>query len=137
MAEGLLKNLLPETCGWRISSAGTCAADGWPVSQEAVIALKEKNIDISSLSSTALTREQIGQADLLVTMTDAHRQAILSTSPESEGKVFLLKSFGVAKCAADINDPVGGPLSLYRQVRDEIEAALPDLILYMMEPTKD
>jgi hypothetical protein len=45
----------------------------------------------------------------------------------------LLKSFGVAQSAADIYDPVGEDLEVYRCVRDEIDAALPDLILYMME----
>jgi protein-tyrosine-phosphatase len=66
-------------------------------------------------------------------MTAGHRQAILAVAPESEGKVFLLKSFGVAQCTADIDDPVGQSLEVYRRVRDEIDAALPDLILYMMD----
>lgn len=133
MAEGLLRALLPEHCGWEISSAGVCAADGWPASDHSVRALLERGIDISKITSTTLTPDLIEAADLLVTMTKGHRQAILAVAPESEGKVFLLKSFGIAQCAADIDDPVGGPLELYRRVRDEIEAALPDLILYMME----
>jgi len=136
MAEGLLRDRLPENCGWEISSAGVCATDGWPPSDHSIEALSEKGINISHLTSHALTPELIEEADLLVTMTNGHRQAILAISPKSEGKVFLLKSFGVAKCAADIDDPFGGPLSLYCRIRDEIDAALPDLILYMME-TKD
>ena len=133
MAEGLLKALLPNDSGWDVSSAGVCAADGWPASQRSVQTLKEKGIDISGLTSTTLTPELIEKADLLVTMTEGHRQAILAVAPESEGKVFLLKSFGVAQCAADITDPIGQGLNVYRRVRDEISAALPDLILYMME----
>ena len=58
---------------------------------------------------------------------------MLAAVPKSEGKVFLLKSFGVAKCATDIYDPVGEALEVYRRVRDEIDAALPDLILYIIE----
>lgn len=133
MAEGLLKALLPKDCGWDVSSAGVCAANGWPVSDHAVEALREKEIDISNLTSRTLTPQRIAEADLLVTMTEGHRQAVLAVAPESEGKVFLLKSFGIAQCAADIDDPVGGTLKIYRRVRDEIEAALPDLILYIME----
>jgi protein-tyrosine-phosphatase len=133
MAEGLLKALLPADSGWDVSSAGVCAADGWPASDHSVEALREKEIDISDLTSTTLTPTMIEEADLLVTMTEGHRQAILAAVPESEGKVFLLKSFGIAQCAADIADPVGGTLNDYRRIRDEIEAALPDLILYMME----
>lgn len=133
MAEGLMRALLPDDCGWEISSAGICAANGWPVSPHSVEALREKGIDISNLTSQTLTPQLIANADLLVTMTEGHRQAILAVAPESEDKVFLLKSFGIAQCAADIDDPVGGSLEVYRHVRDEIEAALPDLILYIME----
>jgi protein-tyrosine-phosphatase len=133
MAEGLLRDLLPAASDWEISSAGVCAANGWPPSDYAIEALSEKGINIAKITSRTLTPELIEEADLLVTMTEGHRQAVLTAVPESDGKVFLLKSFGVAQCAADIDDPVGGPLHLYCRVRDEIEAALPDLILYMME----
>ncbi len=133
MAEGLLKALLPEDCGWEISSAGVCAANGWPASANAVEAMREKEIDISRLTSQTLTPDLIEAADLLITMTEGHRQAVLTAVPESESKVFLLKSFGIAKCATDIYDPVGEALDVYRRVRDEIDAALPDLILYIME----
>jgi len=136
MAEGLLRALLPADSGWEISSAGVCAADGWPASANAVEAMREKEINISGLTSQTLTPDLIAEADLLITMTEGHRQAVLAAVPESEGKVFLLKSFGVAKCATDIFDPVGETLDVYRRVRDEIDAALPDLILTMME-TKD
>ena len=133
MAEGLLRKLLGEDRGWEISSAGVCAANGWPASANAVEALREKEIDGSGLTSQALTPDLIARADLLITMTEGHRQAVLTAAPESESKVFLLKSFGVAKCATDIYDPVGEDLDVYRRVRDEIDAALPDLILTMME----
>lgn len=133
MAEGLLKALLPKDCEWEVSSAGVCAADGWPASDHSVVALREKDIDISGLTSTTLTPKLIEEADLLVTMTKGHKQAILAAAPESKGKVFLLKSFGIAQCAADIDDPVGGSLNDYRRIRDEIDAALPDLILYMLD----
>ena len=136
MAEGLLSHLLGPDCGWDISSAGVCAANGWPPSENAVAALREKGIDISRQRSKTLTPDLIEAADLLVTMTRGHRDAILAVSPESAGKVFLLKSFGIAQCAADIYDPVGEALDVYRRVRDEIDAALPDLILYMKEDMK-
>jgi len=133
MAEGLLKHLLGLDCGWEISSAGVHASNGLPASPGAVTALREKGIDIAAHRSQHLSPELIEKADLLITMTQGHRQAVLSAVPQSEGKVFLLKSFGIAQCAADIYDPVGEALDVYRRVRDEIDAALPDLILYMRE----
>ncbi|MDK2857356.1 MAG: protein arginine phosphatase [Verrucomicrobiota bacterium] len=133
MAEGLLRQILGPDSGWQITSAGICAANGWPANPNAVEALREKGIDISNHVSRALTPALVQTADLLVTMTRAHRDAVLRMCPESEGKVFLLTSFGVTQAAADIYDPIGESLDVYRRVRDEIDAALPDLVLYMME----
>lgn len=136
MAEGLLKALLGPDCNWEISSAGICAANGFPASPNAVAAMKEKGVNISGHRSRHLSAAMIESADLLVTMTRGHRDAILAIAPESAGKVFLLKSFGIAQCPADIYDPVGEALDVYRRVRDEIDAALPDLILYIREDLK-
>jgi len=133
MAEGLLRSLLGPNCGWEISSAGIHASNGLPASTGAVTALRDQGLDISAHRSRRLTPSLVRGADLIVTMTGGHRDAVLSIDPQSEGKVFLLKSFGIAQCAADIYDPVGEALDVYRRVRDEIDAALPDLILYMME----
>ncbi len=133
MAEGLLRTRLPADCDWEVSSAGVCAANGWPASPNSVEAMREKGVNISAHNSQHLTADLIDKADLLVTMTNGHKNAILQIAPQSNGKVFLLKSFGVAQCAADIYDPVGEALNVYRRVRDEIDAALPDLILYMVQ----
>lgn len=133
MAEGLLTHLLRPEHGWAVSSAGVYASRGARVSSNSVAALREKNIDISSSTSTPLTPKLIAEADLLITMTQGHLDAVLHMSPQSYDKVFLLKSFGVSKCAPDIYDPVGESLAVYRHVRDEIDAALPDLILAMMD----
>ena len=133
MAEGLLRALLGEKPGWDVASAGVYASLGQPASPHAIAALREKDIDISTHQSQPLTLERIQQADLLITMTQSHRDAVLSIAPESRQKVFLLKSFGIAQCAADITDPFGESFDVYCQIRDEIEASLSDLILGMME----
>ena len=133
MAEGLLKKLLGPDCGWKISSAGVHAGNGDSASSGAVEALRMLGINLTTHRSRRLTPEMIRTADLIVTMTRSHRDAVLDMDPKSEGKVFLLKSFGIAQCATDIYDPVGEALDIYCRVRDEIDAALPDLILYMME----
>lgn len=136
MAEGLLRSLLGFNSGWEISSAGIHAGSGLPASSGAVTVLRDKGLDISGHRSRRLTAALVRDADLVVTMTGGHRDAVLALAPESAGKVFLLKSFGVAQSAADIYDPVGEAPDVYRRVRDEIDAALPDLILYMKESLK-
>jgi len=136
MAAGLLCRALGNVNNWKIASAGICAAEGWPASANAVEALREKEIDISEHSSRTLTTQMILAADIVVTMTKAHRDYVIALVEESEPKVFLLKSFSVSQSPTDIYDPVGESLDIYRRVRDEIDAALPDLILFMMEKRK-
>jgi len=87
----------------------------------------------SLLSVRFPLRGEAEQSEWFTGATSWIVRAFLAAAPESEGKVFLLKSFGIAKCATDIYDPVGEALDVYRRVRDEIDAALPDLILYIME----
>lgn len=133
MAEALLKRWLGAESKWDVASAGVSAMDGMPASVEAVMALAEKGIDFSTHSSRLLDRALVDDAQLVVVMTAAHGEAVRRRFPEAAGKVFLLKSFGPAGRADDVEDPIGMPLAEYRRVRDEMDAVMPDLLLYLHE----
>jgi len=68
-----------------------------------------------------------------VAMTAAHKEDILRTFPSAKGKVFLLKALGTAPVPDDVDDPAGLTTDSYRRVRDEIDAALPDVVLFLHE----
>ena len=53
--------------------------------------------------------------------------------PDVANKVYLIKSFGTSTVQVDICDPFGGSLNEYRTIRDEIDRALADLILFIRE----
>ena len=97
--------------------------------------MKELEIDIESHESQPLTAGLVQEADLIVTMTANHRFEILQDFPEVGNRVFLIKSFGTSKVPADISDPFGGSLNVYRKIRDEIDRALSDLILFIHTET--
>lgn len=132
MAEALLRKRASEL-GWAVISAGTFAGEGYPASPNAVAALEEIDIDLNGHESQPLTVELIEEADIVVTMGESHRAAVLQMAPESSAKVFLLKSFETGKVPADIADPFGGSLAVYRHTRDEIDHAISDLILFLLE----
>jgi protein-tyrosine-phosphatase len=103
-----------------------------PASEEAVRALDEKGIDLRPHRSRALTTELIVQSALVVVMTAAQDVQVRCLAPRDAEKVFLLTAFNpAARAGADIEDPIGLPLSAYRAVRDEIEGALPGLTAFM------
>jgi len=131
MAEVIFNHRIGTDAGWEATSAGTFAGTGSPASENAKKAVAELDLDLSEHRSKPLTPELVNSADLIVTMTEGHRFHILQDLPEVGHKVCLIKSFGTAKVPADISDPYGGSLNVYRNTRDEIDRALSNLILFI------
>ncbi len=133
MAEYLLRHWLGPDTAWEVRSAGVSAMEGEPASEAAVVALAERGIDASGHRSRMLDQGWVDAADLIVVMTDAHRRIVEGRFPATRGKVFLLKSFGPAGRDEDIDDPIGMPLDVYRDVCAEMDAVMPDLVLHLHE----
>ncbi|MEQ8838920.1 MAG: L-threonylcarbamoyladenylate synthase [Lacipirellulaceae bacterium] len=129
MAEAILKKLLAEQMkcaiseleerGVQVSSAGVAAAPGSPASPEAVEIVGEMGGDITGHGSQPLVDKLATDADLILTLTNVHRDAILRTWPQLETKTKTLRSDG-----GDIGDPIGAPLEVYRKCAAQIEQAL-------------
>jgi protein-tyrosine phosphatase len=108
-----------EDHGVIVMSAGIAAMMGGRPSAEAVGVMADMGIDLSAHESQPLTEQLVRHADLLITMTRSHRQAILTEWPEAAGHTRLLCQSG-----QDVADPVGGPAELYRRCAAQIEAEL-------------
>ena len=64
-------------------------------------------------------------------MAVGHRDYIKSIAPEAKEKLFLLKSFDSPPKIEDIKDPIGLSADVYKNIRDEIDRALPGLVDFM------
>lgn len=129
MAEALLKDLLnKDGIGHiQVSSAGTNVFAPSAASQYAIEVMAEKGIDLSRHCSRQLTEDMLLEADLILTMTEGHRQRILHINPELADKVFTLKEFAYGPGYLehlDISDPFGLPKEFYKQCSEEILQAL-------------
>jgi len=133
MAEYLFRARLGPESDWRAESAGVAAVAGRSASPEAVEALRERGIDLTPHRSRPLTQALAESAALIIAMTEGHAQEIRDRFPAVRDRVRLLTSFGVVPQEPDIPDPIGQSLFTYRHVRDQIESALADLILYLRE----
>ena len=131
MAEALFLHRFDCDEQWEACSAGIYAGAGTPASTHSIEAMHELGIDLGNHRSQPLTGKLVQQADLIITMTAGHRFEILQDFPEVGNRVFLIKSFGTSKVPTDISDPFGGSLDVYRKIRDEIDRALSDLILFI------
>jgi len=131
MAEHLLRRWLGPATRWEVASAGVAALDGQPASEGAMQAMQEKKVDLALHRSRKLAGAHIDDADLIVVMTEAHKRAILRHFPHVEDRVVLLNAFSSAHPGEDVPDPFGMSMDVYRAIRDEIDAAMPDLVLYL------
>lgn len=94
MAEGILRRLLKEhgLDHIEVRSAGVAASNGSPVSRHAASVLKEQGI-LDNMSSSALSRELLEWADLILTMTTGHKQHAIGRFPEHIDKIYTLKEY--------------------------------------------
>lgn len=132
MAEAIFRHRIGTRTGWDVVSAGTFAMEGSPASAHAVEATGEWDIDLHGHSSQFLSPDLARRADLIVTMTEGHRRDILAAVKLPEEKVRTLGSFSDS-VPGDVMDPIGGSLTVYRNVRDQINSGISDLILYMID----
>ena len=129
MAEVMMRQLLAKKLGCSeaeldqqgkiVTSAGIAAAAGYGPSHEAVAVMKEKGLDLSQHESQPLTDKLVRHADVILTMTEGHRNAILRRWPEASARVLTLRPDG-----KDIRDPIGGSTNVYRECAEEVQTAL-------------
>lgn len=101
--------------GINVISAGSYAMPGARAAAPAVEALAAMGLDLSRHRSKPLSVELIHQADAIYTMSQNHARAVGSLVPAAVDKVSNLDPEG------DIEDPIGGDVSLYTEVADRIK----------------
>ena len=129
MAEALLRHALQAEAeplrSCRVISAGVAARKGERISPNSVEALAKVSLRVSDHRSQPLTPELASQADLILCMTESHRDVIALSFDSPPQNVFLWREFMPAPADREIGDPYGGSLKDYEACRDEMVAALP------------
>jgi protein-tyrosine-phosphatase len=110
--------------GWLITSAGTWATNGTPASQNSIIVMKEKGLDIHDHRSQIVSRELLQKHNLVLTMERGHKEALQIEFPELADRVYLLSEMFGGKF--DIHDPYGRLIEDYRVTANELDQILSD-----------
>jgi L-threonylcarbamoyladenylate synthase len=128
MAEALARKIIADRLGvpqdaiehkgYSVVSAGAFAMPGSRATPAAVEAVAGMNADLSRHRSRPLTPELVNSADLIFAMGQSHKAAVLAVSSAAEGKVHTLDP------QKDIEDPIGGDLSLYRELAAHMETLI-------------
>jgi protein-tyrosine-phosphatase len=121
----LLKLLKERGLDWQVRSAGIAADPFFPIAEEVRAALRERGAD-GEFRHTPTRLDQVGVewADLILVMEEIHKAFIDRQFPAVAAKTHLLKAFAGLGGPAEIADPIGGPVEVYRRCLDEVQRAL-------------
>jgi protein-tyrosine phosphatase len=133
----------------RISSAGTRAVIEHPIHPDAAVVIEKLGGDASNFAARQLTSRIASAADLVLTMTTAHRDTVLELAPHQLNRTFTLSEAArlvsdydaqnVADLAAlrphlathevpDIPDPIGRAAEFFTSVGSQIAELLPTVL---------
>ncbi|GGA21320.1 low molecular weight protein arginine phosphatase [Psychrobacillus lasiicapitis] len=125
MAEAILK--AREIGNIQVRSAGIYAMDGGEMSLNGQKVLENENIPFIH-ESAAMNEALVDWADLVLTMTASHKQAIIYSFPQAISKVYMYKEFVTPENAQDVSDPYGGDLRTYEYTFQELNTLTDGLV---------
>ncbi|MEI3612086.1 low molecular weight protein arginine phosphatase [Pseudogracilibacillus sp. SO30301A] len=120
MAEALLKEKAPHI---HVQSAGIFAHPNDSANKNAVRALAERDLHLAHCAQP-VTEKLLKWADLVITMTEAHKQLLIDQFPKHKDKYHTLIAYSLGEedsQGGDIIDPFGGDLLMYKQTLAELE----------------
>lgn len=126
MGEAILKQRFAEKLGCTIEelddrgvtifSAGIAAMPGGSPASQAVEVMTKFGVDISHHRSQPITHRLAQFADVILPMTNGHRDAIINQWPEVASRTHLLCRDG-----SDVSDPIGMPIDVYGTTANQID----------------
>lgn len=121
MAEGLIaaRAAAEGEEALEVSSAGTWASPGAPATPNAQRTMAERDIDISAHQAREVSAPILGGSDLVLVMTESHREALVAEFPDAAPRIALFSSLDGGRW--DVADPVTQPIEAYRATADELE----------------
>lgn len=119
-----------------VCSAGTYALPGVRASKSVETVMLQYSVDMDFFRSSALNAKLIDSSDLIIAMTDSHREHIIAISPEAESKTALLLDYDEQYKAQDVPDPYGGSPAAYRQCFEHMQQALNNLFMEVLKENK-
>jgi protein-tyrosine phosphatase len=97
-----------------------------PEANAAALLLKQ-GIDVTGHRAEQLTINDVRHADLIITMTAKHKDAITALYPEAGPKIHTIAEYATGT-AEDVVDAYGKPMEVYEQVFAQISGYLPAVL---------
>lgn len=146
MAQGLFESMLKEKAenenNYNILSAGISVIPGMSPTPEAISVMFEQGIDISQHKALQLQEDLVKKADLILVMSNTHKDYIKTKFTLAQDKFYLLKKFaqvGEFKSIQktdenyEVVDPLGRPIEFYRIVARQLKENLEKILNKILE----
>ncbi len=131
MAHWLMKKKLQERKrnDIQVYSSGIFAMKGDIPTDEAIEVMEEYDVDLKKHRAIPTMQSNIQEMDLILCMTNSHKQTLINTYPNLTDKIFTLKEYTkLTEKGIDIKDPWGYTIVIYRFCASEIDECLNKLI---------
>lgn len=131
MAEVIFNNIC-DIDGVKASSAGISVFPGNKTSLNCALVVNENlNVDISDRKAVQLNPFMIEKVDIVLTMTGYISDVLRDTNETYANKIYSLGEY--IESNADIIDPYGGSIEMYRKTFVELKRSLEILIRKLKE----
>jgi len=92
--------------------------------ENGVILMKRRGIDTSAHRAKQLTVNDVEHSDVILTMTEKHKDKVLKLYPSAAAKVHTLSEYATGK-SEEIPDAWGKPMPFYENVVAQLDKLIP------------
>ena len=119
----------------KVSSAGISALEEMGLLSKTKEVLEKNNIPISSHKPTQIKEDLVRESNLILTMSQHHKEQLSYRYPESLYKIYLLSEY-VENSSKEIIDPYGLSLEAYQECFWTIKSYIEKLLLKLKNCSK-
>ena len=121
MAEAIAANMV-ESVGIAVSSAGLFAWEGAPASRHSIECMRKIGLSLENHRARSITQDDFDRADLVLTMTQAHKDHILKVFSKTNDKTYTIYEY-VGE-GNEISDPYSLDFEAYENCAMELSQLL-------------
>ncbi len=112
-----------------VTSCGTSAYSQDVSTNNAIEVMKKYGVDLKNHRATPIEYSNIAECDLIICMTEKHKQLVKYLYPKLSSKVYTLKEYnGADSSDINISDPWGYDIKTYEKCAEEIVENVDKLI---------
>lgn len=97
------------------------------VEMNAQVLWAQKGVDLSGHEAQQINERDVKRSDLILTLTERHKEIILDKYKDAAGKTFTLGEY-VGVGAGDVEDAWGKPMDVYVQMFAQLNRLVPTAI---------